>query len=121
MNSTVVSAYMIGAIIFVICMLLAIASAQSIRYEAGINPQDKRKRKIAFWVLAILCPIAIISVTYFTVYCDIRIPPKCLHCCHGNILCYILHRLHRMWLCSQQSFLSWKARQLVLTPVPFER
>mgnify|MGYP006907951039 CR=1 FL=1 len=76
MNSTVVSAYMIGAIIFVICMLLAIASAQSIRYEAGINPQDKRKRKIAFWVLAILCPIAIISVTYFTVYCDIRIPSR---------------------------------------------
>ena len=45
MNATVASAYMIGAIVFVVCMLLAIVSANAIRYEAGSNPRDKQKRK----------------------------------------------------------------------------
>ena len=76
MNATVASAYMIGAIIFVVCMLLAIVSANAIRYEAGVNPRDKQKRKIWFWILAILCPVAIMAVCYFAVYCDIRIPSR---------------------------------------------
>lgn len=76
MNATVISAYMIGALIFVICMLLAIVSAQAIRFEAGINPQDKRKRKVCFWILAVLCPVAIMLVSYFAVYSDIRIPSR---------------------------------------------
>lgn len=76
MNATVASAYMIGAITFVVCLLLTIISANAIRYEAGINPQDKKKRKIWFWVLAILCPIAIMTVCYFAVYNGIRIPSR---------------------------------------------
>ena len=76
MNGTVASAYMIGAITFVVCLLLAIVSANAIRYEAGVNPQDKRKRKIWFWILAILCPIAIIGICYFAVYNGIRIPSR---------------------------------------------
>lgn len=54
MNATVASAYMIGAIVFVVCMLLAIVSANAIRYEAGSNPKDKQKRKTCFWILTIL-------------------------------------------------------------------
>lgn len=50
MNATVASAYMIGAITFVVSIILAIAIANGIRYEAGINPQDKRKRRIWFWI-----------------------------------------------------------------------
>lgn len=76
MNTTVASAYMIGAIVFVVCMLLAIITANTIRYEAGIAPQDKKKRKISFWLFAILCPIAIMVICYFGIYCDIRIPSR---------------------------------------------
>lgn len=45
MNATVASAYMIGAITFVVSIILAIAIANGIRYEAGINPQDKRREE----------------------------------------------------------------------------
>ena len=76
MNATVASAYMIGAIIFVVCMLLAIVSANAIRYEAGTNPRDKQKRKTWFWILGILCPVAIMAVCYFAVYSDIRVPSR---------------------------------------------
>lgn len=76
MNATVASAYMVGAVTFVICMLLAILIANNIRYEAGINPQDKRKRKLSFWGITILCPIAIMAINYFAVYTDIRIPSR---------------------------------------------
>lgn len=76
MNTTVASAYMIGAIVFVVCMLLAIIIANAISYEAGINPQDKKKRKISFWVFAILCPIATITICYFAIYSNIRIPSR---------------------------------------------
>lgn len=76
MNASVVSAYMIGAVIFVISMALAIVSANSIRYEAGTNPQDKKKRKTWFWIIAILCPLAIMTVSYFAVYTGIRVPSK---------------------------------------------
>lgn len=76
MNTTVASAYMIGVIVFVVCMLLAIITANAIRYEAGIAPQDKKKRKITFWLFAILCPIAIMAICYFGIYYDIRIPSR---------------------------------------------
>ena len=76
MNATVASAYMIGAITFVVSIILAIAIANGIRYEAGINPQDKRKRRIWFWILAILCPIAIMTICYFGAYTDIRSPSR---------------------------------------------
>lgn len=76
MNATVASAYMIGAIVFVVCMLLAIVNANAIRYEAGSNPKDKQKRKTCFWILTILCPVAIMAVCYFAVYSDIRVPSR---------------------------------------------
>lgn len=76
MNATVASAYMIGTIVFVICMLLSIVIANAIRYEAGTNPQDKKKRKTSFWILTILCPIAIMATCYFAVYSDIRVPSR---------------------------------------------
>lgn len=76
MNTTVVSAYMIGAIVFVVCMLLSIVIANAIRFEAGTNPQDKKKRKTWFWILAVVCPIAIMAVCYFAVYSGIRVPSR---------------------------------------------
>lgn len=74
--TTVVSAYIIGVIVLVACLVLAIISANAIRYEAGVNPQDKKKRKIWFWVLAVLTPIATLAVAYFAVYQGIKVPSR---------------------------------------------
>lgn len=76
MNDSVMSAYLIGFVVFIVCMLLAILVANSIKYEAGVNPQDKKKRRLWFWIFAIACPVIILAVTYFCVYTDIRIPSK---------------------------------------------
>ncbi len=74
--SSTVSAYLIGFIVLVVCVLLAVVSAKSISYEAGVNPKDRQKRKTWFWVFAILCPIAVLAVAYFAVYTDIRVPSR---------------------------------------------
>lgn len=76
MNTSVVSAYLIGAGVVVVLFLLATVISHLIRYEAGVNPQDKRKRKLWFWVLAVLCPIVTFLFAYFCVYLDIRVPSQ---------------------------------------------
>ncbi|MGN0069714.1 MAG: hypothetical protein ACI350_08320 [Prevotella sp.] len=76
MNASTVSAYMIGFVVFAVCMLLAVIIASSIKYEAGVNPQDKKKRRLWFWIMAVACPLLIIAVNYFSVYTGIKIPSK---------------------------------------------
>lgn len=38
-------------------ILLAAIISNIIKYEGGSNPQDPRKRKICFWVIAIINPV----------------------------------------------------------------
>ena len=76
MNTTVASAYMIGGIILVVFLLLAVLVANGISFETGINREDKKKRRTWFWVLAVLCPIAVMAVSYFAVYTGIRVPSR---------------------------------------------
>lgn len=76
MQTTVVSAYMVGFIVFAVCMLLSIIIANAIPYEAGVNPQDKKKRKLWFWIPAVACPILVIAITYFVFYTSIKVPSR---------------------------------------------
>lgn len=76
MQTTVVSAYVIGFIVFAACMLLSIIISNAIPYEAGVNPQDRKKRKIWFWILAVACPILVLAIAYFAFYSDIRVPSR---------------------------------------------
>lgn len=76
MNTSVVSAYLIGAVVMVVLFLLAAVISNLIRYEAGVNPQDKRKRKLWFWVCAVLCPIVTFIMAYSCVFADIRVPSR---------------------------------------------
>lgn len=76
MNATTISAYLIGVIVLAVCLALAIISANAIRYEAGINPQDKKKRQMWFWALAVLTPVATIAVAYFAAYQGIKVPSR---------------------------------------------
>lgn len=76
MQTTVVSAYVLGFVVLVACMLLSIIIANAIPYEAGVNPQDKKKRKTWFWSLAVACPILVLVIAYFAFYTDIKVPSR---------------------------------------------
>ena len=76
MNTTVASAYMIGGIILVVFLLLAVLVANGISFETGLTPNAKKKRRTRSWALAVLCPIAVMAVSYFAVYTGIRVPSR---------------------------------------------
>lgn len=52
------------AVAFAILLLAAIISIL-IQFEGGINPKDDNKRRIVFWVFAILNPIIYWLLAYF--------------------------------------------------------
>lgn len=54
-----ITATYIWAIIFALgFLLIAIVISNLIKFEGGTNPKDPGKRRLWFWVLAILAPIA---------------------------------------------------------------
>lgn len=53
-----------GAVALAILLLAAIISIL-IQFEGGINPKDDNKRRIVFWVFAILNPIVYWLLAYF--------------------------------------------------------
>ena len=69
-------AYILGAVCFIVFLLLVVISANAIAYESGVNPRDPAKRKMWFWILGILYPIVTFFVLYFGWYQDIKIPAQ---------------------------------------------
>ncbi len=63
MQST--TAYILSLVIAFVFILFAALSANAIKYQGGSNPSDPRKRKIWFWVLAIINPILNFLLGYF--------------------------------------------------------
>jgi hypothetical protein len=51
------TSYLISAIVAAAMILLCAAISNLIQFEGGSNPKDPRKRKIWFWILAIINPI----------------------------------------------------------------
>lgn len=72
MQTSVVSAYIIGIVVFIVMLLIAAVVANAIAYEPGVNPADPRKRKIWFWILGVLTPVLTFVLTYFIVYTGIK-------------------------------------------------
>lgn len=58
-------AYIITIIAAFIFLLLSAFIANSIRFEGGSRPKDPQKRKMWFWILAVLNPIITFLVGYF--------------------------------------------------------
>lgn len=58
-------AYIITLSTAFIFLLIASFIANAIKYEGGGNPQDPKKRKTWFWILAILNPIVAFALGYF--------------------------------------------------------
>ena len=46
-------------------LLLAAIISNLIQYEGGINPKDDNKRRLVFWVFAILNPVVYWLLAYF--------------------------------------------------------
>lgn len=72
MQTSVVSAYIIGIVVFIVMLLLAAVVANAIAYQPGTNPTDPRKRKTWFWILGVLTPVITFVLTYFIVYTGIK-------------------------------------------------
>lgn len=76
MNGSVVSAYIIGLVVFLVLMLVSVIIANSISYELGANPKDKAKRRMWFWIICALVPICVFAINYFAGYQGIKVPSK---------------------------------------------
>ncbi|MBN8547410.1 MAG: hypothetical protein J0L60_14850 [Ignavibacteria bacterium] len=49
--------YIISAIFAALMILIASGISVAIKFESGSNPKDVKKRKIVFWIIAILTPV----------------------------------------------------------------
>jgi len=63
MQST--TAYVLSFVIAFVFILVAALSANTIKYQGGSNPSDPRKRKVWFWILAVINPILNFILGYF--------------------------------------------------------
>lgn len=71
MNDQSLSAYITAIMIGLLFLLIAAVISSMIQFEGGSNPRDPGKRKMWFWVLAILAPLAIFLYGFFIVRPDI--------------------------------------------------
>jgi len=65
------SAYIIGVGACIVLILLAAVIATSISYKPDLT--DVKKRKIWFWILALLCPVLTFVIAYFAYYKGIKV------------------------------------------------
>lgn len=71
MEST--TAYIISIVIALVFLLLSVFIASAIKFQGGSNPKDPQKRKIWFWILAIINPAVIFLLGYFVFKPDANI------------------------------------------------
>jgi hypothetical protein len=60
MNSYIISVIFAGLFILVAALI-----SNSIKFEGGANPQDPKKRKIWFWIMAIINPAVFFILSAF--------------------------------------------------------
>lgn len=72
MQTSVMSAYVIGVVVFIVMLLIAAIVANAIAYQPGTNPTDPGKRKMWFWILGALTPVFTFVLSYFIVYTGIK-------------------------------------------------
>lgn len=68
---SVSSAYIIGISVCVVLILLAAILSMSISFRPDLS--DVSKRKVLFWIFAILCPVITFAIGYFAVYNGIKV------------------------------------------------
>jgi len=71
----ITSTYIFAIIFLAVFLLLAIIISNMIAYEGGTNPKDPGKRKMWFWIFAILGPISVYLYNFIMVIPNIRPGP----------------------------------------------
>ena len=71
----ITSTYIFAVIFLVVFLLLAIIISNMIAIEGGSNPKDPGKRKMWFWIFAILGPISFYLYNFLMVIPTIRRGP----------------------------------------------
>jgi len=71
----ITSTYIFAIIFLAVFLLLAIIISNMIAYEGGTNPKDPGKRKMWFWIFAILGPISFYLYNFIVVIPSIRKGP----------------------------------------------
>lgn len=74
MNDQSLSAYVMAIVISLVFLLIAAVVSNLIKFERGSNPKDPGKRKMWFWILAILSPIIIFLIGFLVVRSGIKVP-----------------------------------------------
>lgn len=74
-SALVTSTYIFALIFMGVAILLAAVISNLIKYEGGTNPKDPGKRRIWFWIFAILGPVAFFLYNIFSVIPTIKKGP----------------------------------------------
>lgn len=74
MNDQSLSAYIMAVVIALVFLLIAAVISNLIQFEGGSHPKDPGKRKMWFWIFAILCPVVIFLVGFLVVRAGIKVP-----------------------------------------------
>jgi hypothetical protein len=59
------NAYILSIIFAAVVLLITAVISNAIKFEGGANPKDPGKRKMWFWIFAIINPILFASMAYF--------------------------------------------------------
>ncbi|MEI8048737.1 MAG: hypothetical protein WCI92_15250 [Bacteroidota bacterium] len=60
-----ITAYIVAGVVALCFLLIAALISTAIKFEGGSNPKDPKKRKMWFWIFAILTPIVNFILGYF--------------------------------------------------------
>ena len=69
-----ISAYIMAIVIALVFLLIAAVISNSIDFDGGPNPTDPGKRKMWFWIFAVLCPLVIFLIGFLVVRPGIKVP-----------------------------------------------
>jgi methionine sulfoxide reductase heme-binding subunit len=67
--------YIVAFLFMVFFIVITIIIANLIKFEGGTNPKDPGKRRLWFWVMAILAPITFYLYNFFMVIPMVRTGP----------------------------------------------
>ena len=74
-DGLITQTYMLAVIVAVVTLALAILISSQISFERGANPKDPRKRRITFWILAVITPVIFYMYNLFLVIPNIKKGP----------------------------------------------
>ncbi len=66
-SGLITNTYILAIVAAIIFLLIAMIISKTIAYEGGKNPQDPKKRRLWFWIVGIIAPVAFFCYNFFVV------------------------------------------------------